>query len=53
LNSGPTPWATPPALFSDIIYLFIYLFIYFEIRSHKLSAWADFKPWASWSLPPE
>jgi hypothetical protein len=26
---------------------------FFEIGSHKLFPWAGFKPWSSWSLPPE
>jgi hypothetical protein len=28
-------------------------FFFFEIGSHKLFAQAGFKPWSSWSLPPE
>jgi hypothetical protein len=44
LNSGPSPWATPPALFVMGI---------FEISSHKLFAQAGFELWSFWSLPPE
>jgi hypothetical protein len=44
LNSGPTPWATPPAIF---------LWCDFLIGSHELFAWAGFEPQSSWSLPPE
>jgi hypothetical protein len=35
LNSGPTPWATPPALFCEG---------FFKTGSHKLFAWAGFEP---------
>jgi hypothetical protein len=44
LNSGPTPWATPPALFCEE---------FFKIGSHKLFAWVGFEPRSSWSLLPE
>jgi hypothetical protein len=44
LNSGPSPWATPPALFVMGI---------FETGSHKLFAQVSFEPRSSWSLPPE
>jgi hypothetical protein len=44
LNSGPTPWATPPALFCEE---------FFKIGSHKLFAWVGFEPRSSWSLPSE
>jgi hypothetical protein len=27
--------------------------IFFKIGSHELFMWAGFKPWSSWSLPPE
>jgi hypothetical protein len=30
----------------------IYIF-FFEIGSCELFAWAGFKPWSAWSLPPE
>jgi hypothetical protein len=26
---------------------------FFKIGSQELFAWAAFKPWSSWSLPPE
>jgi hypothetical protein len=44
LNSGPSPWATPPALFGEE---------FFGIGSHELFTWAGFEPWslmisASW-----
>jgi hypothetical protein len=42
LNSGPTPWATPPALFVLGI---------FEIGSLELFAWVNFNLQSSWSLP--
>jgi hypothetical protein len=45
LNSGSTPWATPPALF--------FVMGFFKIGPHKLFAQAGFEPWSSWSLPPE
>jgi hypothetical protein len=45
LNSGPIPWATLPDLF--------FFVMGFEIESHELFAQAGFKPWSSWSLPPE
>jgi hypothetical protein len=44
LNSGPSPWATPPGLFVMGI---------FKIGSQELFAWAGFDPWPSWTLPPE
>jgi hypothetical protein len=44
LSRCSTTWATPPALFVLSI---------FKINSHELFAWAVFKPWSSWSLPPE
>jgi hypothetical protein len=44
LNSGPIPWATPPALF---------VLGFFKTRSCELFARAGFEPWSSWSLPPE
>jgi hypothetical protein len=49
LNSGPSPWAIPPALFLRRV---------FEIGSGKpyletLFSWAGFKPRSFWSLPPE
>jgi hypothetical protein len=44
LNSGPSPWATPPALFCEG---------FFEIGSLELFAWADFEQRSYWSLPPE
>jgi hypothetical protein len=28
-------------------------FLSLEIRFHELFAWAGFKPWSSWSLPPK
>jgi hypothetical protein len=43
LNSGPTPWATPPALFVLRI---------FKIGFHELTAQAGFELWCSWPLPP-
>jgi hypothetical protein len=46
LNSGPTPWATPPAHFYEF-------FFYFERGSHELFAWIGFELRSSWSLPPE
>jgi hypothetical protein len=45
LNSGPTPWATPPALFCDGFF--------FKIGSCKLLAQAGFIMWSYRSLPPE
>jgi H+/Cl- antiporter ClcA len=39
LNSGPTPWATPPALF---------VFSIIKIGSHELFAQAGFELWSSW-----
>jgi hypothetical protein len=44
LNSGPSTWATPPALFVMGI---------FAIGSCELFAQAGFEPWSSWSLSPE
>jgi hypothetical protein len=44
LNSGPSPWTTPPVLFCEG---------FFKIASHELFAQAGFKPQFSWSLPPE
>jgi hypothetical protein len=44
LNSGPTPWTTQPALFSEG---------FFKIGSHELFAQAGCEPRSSWSLPPE
>jgi hypothetical protein len=29
------------------------VFFSFEMGSNELFAWAGFKPWSSWSLPPE
>jgi hypothetical protein len=43
-NSGPTSWATPPALF---------MLGNFEIESHEAFAQAGFELWSSWFLPPE
>jgi hypothetical protein len=40
LNSGPTPWATPPALF--------FVMGFFEIGSHELFTLAGFKPQSSY-----
>jgi hypothetical protein len=54
LNSGPIPWATPPALFCDgFLFLFFFFCFFCEIGSHKLFAQAGFKPQFSWSLPPK
>jgi hypothetical protein len=44
LTSGPTLWATPPALFCDG---------FFQIGSCKVFTQAGFEPRSSWSLPPE
>jgi hypothetical protein len=44
LNSGLSPWATPPALFCEG---------FFKTVSCELFAQAGFKLWPSWSLPPE
>jgi hypothetical protein len=44
LNSGPWPWATPPALFCDGV---------FKIGSHELFAQTGLELWSSRSLPPE
>jgi hypothetical protein len=44
LNSGPSPWATPPALF---------LWRVFQIGFCELFPQAGFKPQSSWSPPPE
>jgi hypothetical protein len=41
LNSGPTPWATRPALFCDGFFL-----------SYSVFACCSFKLRSSWSLPP-
>jgi hypothetical protein len=40
LNSGPSPWATPPALFL------------WRVFQNKVS-WTICLGWSSWSLPPE
>jgi hypothetical protein len=45
LNSGPTHWATPPALFLVMGFLR-------EGLTNYLPG-AGFEPWSSWSLPPE
>jgi hypothetical protein len=45
LNSGPTPWASPPALFL--------WWVFFEIGSHELFAQAGFELRSSWSLLPQ
>jgi hypothetical protein len=45
LNSGPTPWATPPALFC--------VMGFFEKGSCKLFVQAHFEQWSSFSLSPE
>jgi hypothetical protein len=39
LNSGPTPWATPIALFVKG---------FLEVESRELLPWADFKPRSFW-----
>jgi hypothetical protein len=39
LNSGPSPWSTPPDPF---------LWRVFKIGSHKLFTRAGFEPWSSW-----
>jgi hypothetical protein len=44
LNSEPSPWATPPALF---------LWRVFEDRVSRTICPAGFEPRSSWSLPPE
>jgi hypothetical protein len=44
LNTRPSPWVTPPALFCEG---------FFKIGSLKLFAQAGFEPQSSWSLPPE
>jgi hypothetical protein len=51
LNSGPSPWAT----FCVCVCVCVCVCDgYYEIRSCKLLyAWAGFKLWPSWSLPPE
>jgi hypothetical protein len=45
LNSGPIPWATPPALFCER---------FFPDRvSMNFLPGVGFEPWCSWPLPPE
>jgi hypothetical protein len=44
LNSGPTPWATPPALL---------WWVFSRWGSLELFAQAGSEPQSSWSLPPE
>jgi hypothetical protein len=44
LDSGLTSWTTSTAFFCDG---------FFKIGSHELFAGDGFKPWCSWSLPPE
>jgi hypothetical protein len=44
LNSDPSPWVTPPALFHEG---------FFWDRSHELFARTGFESRSSWSLPPE
>jgi hypothetical protein len=44
LNSGPSSWVTPPALF---------LWRVFWERVSQTFVWASFKLWSSWSLHPE
>jgi hypothetical protein len=46
LNSGPTPWATPLALFLCVMG-------FLETRSPKLFVRAGFEPPSSWSLSPQ
>jgi hypothetical protein len=45
LNSRPTPWATPSALF--------FVIVFFWIGSRKLFAPAGFEQQSFWSLPPQ
>jgi hypothetical protein len=54
-NSSWDPISRKPCTKKDLEPLYQPFFVmdFFKIGPHELFAWADFKPWSFWSLPPE